>query len=280
MICNTGSCSALERAPRRVLDGQGRGAGLTLALRRRCSQAAEGLVHLVGDVQPPTGTVGLGRGLQRAALLLLILLTVRAGLCGNPPGVVHVQGEGEGPRLGLLQQLFTLLVLLPSGYVQCCLSCLVHCASHGSPFQQQLEAIWLVGKGRVVQSGVPVGSLGIQVTAVGRGFREKERGTDGAGGPSRGEKRGEKRRGRVGERRQGGNREGGARPRQRSHPFWMMNSTRGSEAGLATWTAKCRASSPGACPSGPGSGCPKSCRLAKASRTDRRSLLQMAVRSL
>lgn len=31
-----------------------------------------------------------------------------------------------------------------------------------------------------------------------------------------------------------------------SHPFWMMKSTRGKEAGLATLMAKCRASSPGA----------------------------------
>ena len=34
------------------------------------------------------------------------------------------------------------------------------------------------------------------------------------------------------------------------------------------------------CPSGPGSGCPKSCPLAKASSTDKRSRLQMAVQSL
>lgn len=30
-----------------------------------------------------------------------------------------------------------------------------------------------------------------------------------------------------------------------SHPFWMMKSTRGREAWLATLIAKCRASSPG-----------------------------------
>lgn len=34
------------------------------------------------------------------------------------------------------------------------------------------------------------------------------------------------------------------------------------------------------CPSGPGSSCPKSCPLAKASSTDRRSRLQMAIQSL
>lgn len=36
-------------------------------------------------------------------LLFLVILTVRARLCGNSPGVVHVQREDQGPSLGLLQ---------------------------------------------------------------------------------------------------------------------------------------------------------------------------------
>lgn len=77
-----------------------------------------------------------------------------------------MQREDEGPRLGLLQQLLTLLVLFLPGYVQSCLSCLVHSASGCSPFQQQLEAVGLVVEGSTVHSAVPVSSFGIQVTTI------------------------------------------------------------------------------------------------------------------
>lgn len=43
------------------------------------------------------------RGRAGTHLLFLILLAVRAGLCGESPGVVHVQREGQGPSLGLFQ---------------------------------------------------------------------------------------------------------------------------------------------------------------------------------
>lgn len=42
---------------------------LTLALRGSWSQAVDGLIGLVADVQPPTGPAGLGWGLQCTALL-------------------------------------------------------------------------------------------------------------------------------------------------------------------------------------------------------------------
>lgn len=142
------SHTPLDHGPRRVFDRQGRGAGLTLALRGSWSQGGDGLVRLVAEVDPPAGPAGLGWGLQRAALqgqrygrkdgvvppvqpcpspqqvrsgsfhllsregprggvrthlLFFLLVTVGARLCGESPGVVHVQREGEGPRLGLLQ---------------------------------------------------------------------------------------------------------------------------------------------------------------------------------
>lgn len=146
------SCTPLDHGPRRVFDRQGWGRGLALALGGRWSEAGDGLIRLVAEVDPPTGPAGLGRGFQRAALqgckyggedgevpavqscpsppqvpsgsfhlvsnkgprdgvgthlLFFLLLTVRAGLRGDAPGVVHVQREGEGPSLGLLQLSIT-----------------------------------------------------------------------------------------------------------------------------------------------------------------------------
>lgn len=97
-----------------------------------------------------------------------------------------------------------------------------------------------------MQGTVPISSLGIQVTTVHGGVREGGREQTGEGVKVRG-----KRRERRGGRR-GGEEGGGGSVRRwtggqgRSHPFWMMKSTRGREAWLATLTAKCRASSPGA----------------------------------
>lgn len=63
------SHTPLGHGPRRVFDWQRWGAILTLALRGSWSQAGDGLIGLVADVQPPTGPAGLGWGLQCAALL-------------------------------------------------------------------------------------------------------------------------------------------------------------------------------------------------------------------
>ena len=63
------SRTPLGHGPRRVFDRQRWGAILTLDLRGSWSQAGDGLVGLVADVQPPTGPADLGWGLQRAALL-------------------------------------------------------------------------------------------------------------------------------------------------------------------------------------------------------------------
>lgn len=62
------SCTSLGCCPRRAFDWQGWGAVFTLAGLGGWSQAGEGLIGLVADVQPATGPAGLGWGLQRAAL--------------------------------------------------------------------------------------------------------------------------------------------------------------------------------------------------------------------
>lgn len=140
--CTGMSCTPLDHSPRKVFDRQGWGTILARVLRGSRCHAGDGLIRLVADVYPPTGPAGLGWGLQRAALrgksvgsriawfpqacpshphrsgwlfprrprdgagthlFLLVLLAVGARFCGNAPGVVHVQREDEGPRLGLLQ---------------------------------------------------------------------------------------------------------------------------------------------------------------------------------
>lgn len=59
-------------------------------------------------------------------------------------------------------------------------------------------------------------------------------------------KEGEQGREEMGKRERKGEREEVGGEQEGSHPFWMMKSTRGREAWLATLTARCRASSPGA----------------------------------
>ena len=63
------SHTPLGHGPRKVFDRQRWRAILTLALRGSWSQAGDGLIGLVADVQPPTGPAGLGWGLQCTALL-------------------------------------------------------------------------------------------------------------------------------------------------------------------------------------------------------------------
>lgn len=127
------SGSPEDYGPRRVFDGQGWGTVLTLALSGGWSRGGNGLIGLVADVQPHTTPAGLRWGLRGAVLFfLLLLLTVKAVFHGMSPVVVHMQRESKRPRLCLLQQLFTFLVLSVSGYVQGCLSSIIYCP-HGSP---------------------------------------------------------------------------------------------------------------------------------------------------